>query len=287
MPADARTLIRAAAATLSGATPRLDAELLLAHVLGESRADMLVRNPPVAADAAAHFDRLLTRRRTHEPVAYILERQEFWSLDLWVTPDVLIPRPDSETVIEAAIAHLKGHPPARILDLGTGSGALLLAALSEWPGAFGVGVDRSAAAIDVARGNAGRHGFSGRAGFVVGDWAAALGGRFDLILCNPPYVEDAADLMPDVAQFEPASALYAGADGLADYRRLLPEMPRLLGDGGVALFEFGTGQAAALTAMGQALGFTATVTHDLGGRPRVLALVRVPSYGLGKGGASG
>lgn len=287
MPSDARALVRAAAQTLLSDTPRLDAELLLAHALGMDRGDMLVRNPDVTPDVAATFDALVARRKTHEPVAYILGRQEFWSLDLRVTPDVLIPRADSETLIEAAVARLKGRPPARILDLGTGSGALLLAALAQWPAASGVGVDRSVAAIAVAQGNAATLGMAGRAAFVVGNWAASVSGRFDLVLCNPPYVEDAAVLMPDVADFEPAAALFAGADGLADTRLLLPDMARLMAPDGLALFEFGAGQEAALVPMAEALGFDAWLHHDLAGRPRALALLRAPFSGLGKAGASG
>ena len=281
--ADAGAVIRAAAQSLSSDTPRLDAELLLANVLGVARNDLLLRNPPITAAQRVQFEALLARRRAHEPIAYITGRQEFWSLDLRVTADVLIPRPDSETLVEAAVALRKGCPPGNILDLGTGSGALLLAALAEWPLARGVGVDRSAAAVAVARSNAERLGFAARAGFVVGDWAAALCGRFDLLLCNPPYVLETAALMPDVAHFEPATALYAGSDGMADYRRLLPDTGRLLAADGLALFEFGPGQETALVAMGEALGFAASVHRDLAGRPRALAL----SYGVGKGQASG
>ncbi len=283
MPTDARSLLARAAHTLAGDTPRLDAELLLAHVLGLSRSALLVGNPPVSPEQAGQFADLVDRRRRHEPVAYILGRQEFWSLDLQVTPDVLIPRPDSETVIEVAVSRMRQRPPKTILDLGTGSGALLLSALIEWPQAFGVGVDRSAAAVAVARGNAQMLGLGTRAAFVVGDWAAALAGRFDLLLCNPPYVDDGADLMPDVAGFEPAAALFGGPDGLANYRLLLPDVSRLLAPDGMALFEFGAGQGDALKGMGEAAGFAATLHPDLAGRPRALALC----YGLGNGQASG
>ena len=267
---DRHALLRAAAAILPGDTPRRDAELLLAHVLGEERLAMLMGRGPVGAEAAAAFEAAVERRRTHEPVAHILGTREFGSLPIRVTADVLVPRPDSETLIAEALAHFAQRPPETILDLGTGSGALLLAALSEWPGARGLGIDRSAAALAVARGNAEALGLAGRAEFREGDWAAGVDARFDLILCNPPYIVDGTELMPDVARFEPASALFGGADGLDPYRLLLPEMPRLLATGGVAIFEFGMGQAEALLVLAADAGLDARVAADLAGRPRAL-----------------
>lgn len=269
---DRHALLRAAAAGLPGETPRLDAELLLAHVLGEDRLAMLVGRGPVPADAVVRFEALLARRQRHEPVAHIVGEREFWSLPLKVTPDVLVPRPDSETLIAEALRHFASRPLGRVLDLGTGSGALLLAALSEWPGATGLGIDRSDAALAVARENAVRLGLAGRAVFRVGDWADGLDERFDLLLCNPPYVPDGTTLMPDVARFEPAGALFGGADGLDPYRLLLPEVARLLAPGGVALFEFGAGQAEALVALAGAHGHGARTVPDLAGRPRVLVI---------------
>ncbi|TPE61799.1 peptide chain release factor N(5)-glutamine methyltransferase [Sandaracinobacter neustonicus] len=269
---DRHALLRAAAATLPGDTPRLDAELLLAHVLDEERLPMLMSRAPVGATAQAAFEALLARRRAHEPVAHLTGEREFWSLPIRVTRDVLVPRPDSETLIAEALAHFDARPPANVLDLGTGSGALLLAALSEWPQALGFGIDRSDAALAVARGNAARLGLAARAAFRSGDWAAGVEGPFDLILCNPPYIEDSAELMPDVADYEPASALFGGPDGLAPYRILLPEVPRLLAPGGVALFEFGLGQGPALLEMAAALHLHATTVPDLSGRARVLRI---------------
>jgi release factor glutamine methyltransferase len=241
-------------------------------VLGEDRLAMLVGRGDVPAEAVARFEALLARRRGHEPVAHILGEREFWSLPLRVTPDVLVPRPDSETLIAEALRHFAGRPPARVLDLGTGSGALLLAALSEWPQATGLGIDRSDAALAVATDNAARLGMGARAAFRRGDWVDGVDERFDLILCNPPYIPDDTPLMPDVALFEPSGALFGGADGLDPYRLLLPEVGRLLAPGGVALFEFGAGQAEALVVLAGAHGAAARTVADLAGRPRVLVI---------------
>ncbi len=264
--------MKAAAALLAAtkAIDRFDAEVLLAHVLGVDRLAMLA-GPDRDIDAA-HFDELVARRAGGEPVAYITGRREFWSLDLAVTPDVLIPRPDSETLVEAALQARRDRPPATILDLGTGSGALLLAALSEFARARGLGVDRSPAALAVARGNADRLGFGRRAAFAIGDWGGGVRGRFDLILANPPYVETGADLSPEVRR-EPAEALFAGADGLEDYRRLLPQLPGLLTPAGVVVLEIGSSQTAAVSALAVANGFAVTVRRDLAGHDRCLVLI--------------
>jgi release factor glutamine methyltransferase len=250
-------------------TPRLDVELLLAHALGISR-EALVLGPEREVPAA--FEELLRRRLGHEPVAYITGSKPFWTLDLHVTPDVLIPRPDSETLIDTAVRHFAGRAPATVLDLGTGSGALLLAALDVWPGAWGLGVDRSAAALDVARGNAERLGFGARTSFVQGEWADAIDAGFDLILCNPPYVEAAAALARDVADYEPHEALFAGADGLDDYRRIVPGLPRLLAEGGLAVLEIGSNQRESVSALIRVEDLAVTCVQDLGHRDRCLAI---------------
>jgi release factor glutamine methyltransferase len=257
--------------------PRLEARRLLAHVLGTSE-EALLRDPRAAvpADKAAHFAALLARRVVHEPFAYLTGRVGFWTLDLEVSPATLIPRADSESLIEAALEACPDKGAAlRILDLGTGTGALLLAALSEYPAAHGVGVDCRADTAALAARNAERLGLAGRARFLAGDWAAALAGRFDLILCNPPYIESAAipTLMPEVARHEPASALDGGADGLSAYRRIIADLPRLLAPRGVAVLELGAGQQAAVEALAWAAGLTPEACRaDLGGVPRALVL---------------
>ncbi|MES2498221.1 MAG: peptide chain release factor N(5)-glutamine methyltransferase [Pseudomonadota bacterium] len=251
-------------------TARLDAELLMAHALGIGRDTLLLTR--LGDPAPEGFERLLARRSAHEPVAYILGERDFWTITLAVGPGVLIPRPDSETLIEAAVAHFGAVGPARILDLGVGSGALLLAALSQWPAATGIGVDRSEAAAAIARGNAERLGLAGRAEIRLGDWATGIDERFDLVLCNPPYVESGAQLAPDVAGHEPASALLAGPEGLDDYRRLAPEIGRLLAPGGLAAVEIGMDQADAVIALFASHGLAGSVRHDLAGRDRVIVV---------------
>ena len=181
-------------------TPRLDAELLMAHALGVARETLLLDRPEMAVPIS--FAALVERRASGEPIAYLTGRRGFWTIELDVAPGVLIPRPDSETLIAAAVEHFGGSAgPKRVLDLGTGSGALLLAALDQWPQARGLGVDRSIMALGQARANAERLGMAGRAEFSRGDWAEGLDGRFDLILCNPPYVATGASLAPGVAEY--------------------------------------------------------------------------------------
>jgi len=268
-------ILTSAAAELAAIsdTPRLDAELLMAHALGIPRDKLLLWGMERAVPA--EFAPLLARRMRHEPVAYIIGTKAFWSIELAVTPDVLIPRPDSETLVVAAVAHFGRAGPRTVLDLGTGSGALLLAALTEWRDAHGLGVDRSAPALAVAHNNADHLGLEPRARFQLGDWAAGLATCFDLILCNPPYVEAAAPLMPDVADYEPHSALFAGADGLDDYRCLIPQLPALLAPDGIVCLEIGHTQRAAVTVLAERQGFAVTCHADLGGRDRCLVLAHI------------
>jgi len=251
-------------------TPRLDAELLMAEALGVSRSDLLLRHMGEATPDA--FAPLLERRLAQEPVAYILGHQEFYGLRLRVTPAVLIPRGDSEVLVDAALA---AKPEAgTVLDCGTGSGALLLAVLAHLPAARGIGVDRSAEALAVARRNAEALGLADRAEMRIADWHEGLEGGFDLILANPPYVEDDAELSPSVRDHEPAMALFSGPEGLDDYRVLVPQLSKLLNPGGVALVEIGHAQAEAVTAIAAAAGLSAVLRRDLGGRPRALEMRR-------------
>ncbi|WP_374296038.1 peptide chain release factor N(5)-glutamine methyltransferase [Sphingomonas sp.] len=249
-------------------TPRLDAELLMAHALGIARAALLLDMERAVPEG---FWTLVARRERQEPVAYITGSRGFWTLDLAVGPGALVPRADSETLVEAAVAHFRGREPATLLDLGTGPGTLLLALLDEWRDACGLGVDRSAEALRYARGNAAACGMERRARFVLGDWDAGLAGAFDCIVTNPPYIGLGEVLPDEVRLHEPAGALFAGADGLDDYRRLAPAIRRLLAPGGAAFLEIGHTQAGAVTALLEGEGFAVTLHRDLAGRPRVLA----------------
>ncbi|MBA3668167.1 MAG: peptide chain release factor N(5)-glutamine methyltransferase [Sphingomonas sp.] len=252
-------------------TPRLDAELLMAAALGIGR-DRLILDPP-KGEVPATFSAFVERRGADEPVAYITGQRAFWTIDLEVGPGALVPRPDSETLIAAAVEHFAGTSgPKRILDLGTGPGTLLLAALDEWPAATGLGIDASPIALGYAQRNAERLGLSGRAALQLGDWGRDVRQRFDLILCNPPYVAAEADLGPGVAEYEPAEALFAGADGLDDYRRLAPQVGRLLAPGGLAAIEIGSDQAGSAAALFTVAGHRPVLANDLGGRPRALLI---------------
>ena len=242
----------------------------MAHALDIERDAMLLARLGDSAPAA--FLTLLNRRLANEPVAYITGRRAFWTIELKVAPGALIPRPDSETLIEAAVEHFGTAGPKRILDLGTGPGTLLLAALDHWPGATGVGIDASPEALALALSNAGRLGLAGRAEFRGGDWAEGVEERFDLVLCNPPYVEEAAELAPQVAQWEPSAALFAGPDGLDAYRSLAPQLARLIAPGGIACIEVGAGQAAAVIALFESRNLVARPRNDLGGHVRCLVL---------------
>jgi len=265
----AREALAAAAGRFGSDTPRLDAELLLAHALGIDRAALLLDLDRLVPPG---FAALVERRAAHEPVAYITGTRGFWTLDLHVGPGVLVPRADSETLIEAAVAHFAGTPgPRRILDLGTGSGALLLAALDQWPRATGLGLDASAAAIRIATDNAERLGMARRAAIRPGGWEGT-GEAFDLVLCNPPYVATGTVLPREVADFEPASALFSGADGLDDYRRIAPVLRPQISPGGVAAIEIGWDQGESAAALFRAQGFAVALRRDLAGHPRALAV---------------
>lgn len=253
-------------------TARLDAEVLMAHALGVSRSELLLRHMRDAAPAS--FAPLIERRAGHEPVAYITGHQEFYGRDFLVGPDVLIPRGDSETIVDAALAACPD--PARVLDCGVGSGALLLSVLAERPGAKGVGIDRSEGALAMAAANAERLGLAARVRMERRDWTqpgwAEDLGRFDCILANPPYVESEAELAPSVREFEPSGALFAGPDGLDDYRVLVPQLGKYLSPDGIAVLEIGWSQAEAVRQISEQAGFSVELQKDLAGRPRALIL---------------
>ncbi|MBS7790449.1 peptide chain release factor N(5)-glutamine methyltransferase [Roseococcus sp. SDR] len=254
--------------------PRLEARLLLAHAMS-STTEALLRDPRAAVppEAVARFRTALDQRLARLPMARILGHAGFWTLDLEVGPETLIPRADSETLIEAVLE--SGIAPRRILDLGTGTGCLLLAALAEFPAAWGLGLDLRPEAAALAARNAVRNGLSGQAAFVAGDWASAVAGRFDLVLSNPPYIASTAipGLMPEVAEHEPSSALDGGPDGLDAYRRIIADLPRLLVPGGLAVLELGEGQGMAVSALAGDQGLEVLgLKPDLGGIGRALIL---------------
>lgn len=273
--------LRTAAARLAATsdTPRLDAEILMAHALGMSRGDMLLRQRDLTVPDA--YAAMIDRRAGHEPVAYITGIREFWGLELRVSPDVLIPRPDSETLIEAAIGLYSQDADIRILDLGTGSGALLLAALSHFRRAKGTGMDASAAALRVAGDNIARLDLADRAESILADWRKSdwidrLHPPYDLVLANPPYVESDAMLSADVSRYEPAAALFAGSDGMDDYRILVPALCKLLKSGGYAVIEIGYQQGDAILAMAAENGWKASLLTDLSGRNRAMVAGPMP-----------
>ncbi len=272
------------AATLLAAagieTPKGDARVLLCEAAGIDHAALL-RDPdqPLGDDAAARLQAFVERRLQREPVSRILGRREFWGLTLTVTPDVLDPRADTETLVAAAIDELRGRrdEPLRILDLGIGSGALLCACLSEFPCAFGIGTDRSEAACRVARQNLAACGLGARGAIVRGDWGEALSGGFDLVVANPPYIATPAlaGLAPEVRDYDPHPALDGGPDGLAAYRAIAADLARLAAPGGVAVMETGFDQADSAAACFRAVGFTSiSLKRDLEGQPRALVLRR-------------
>jgi len=252
-------------------TARLDSELLMAEALHIDR-DRLILSPP-ERDVPKRFWSMVKRRSKGEPIAYITGRRAFWNIDLHVGPGVLVPRPDSEVLIASAIEHFDGTGgPRRILDLGTGPGTLLLAALDIWPEATGVGIDVSRRAMSYAAANARRLGFENRATLKIGDWAKGIDESFDLILCNPPYVAEGAELGPGVREYEPDEALFAGESGLEAYRALAPQLPRLLNRGGLAAVEIGHDQSGTVPQLLARDDLQARIALDLADRPRAVLL---------------
>lgn len=263
-------------AGLDGAA--LEARLLAADAFGTDQAGLLARGEEiVAASAASRLADHVRRRLAREPVGRILGLREFWGLPFRLSPQTLEPRPDTETVVEAALARIADRDtPAQLLDLGTGSGCLLVALLSELPRARGLGIDRSAAAAAAARANAAENGVGARAAFLCGDWAEAVEARFDLVVSNPPYIRAGAlaGLAPEVARHDPRLALDGGADGLDAYRAILAALPRLLAPGGCAVLEIGFDQAGDLAELAAGAGLDmAEMRRDLAGHPRAVTLL--------------
>jgi len=264
-------------------TPELDARLLAAHALGLDHAALAAQaeRPLTPADAAA-LTALAARRLKREPVARILGVKEFWGLPLRLNAGTLVPRPETETVVEAALAALgreRAGATLRMADLGTGSGALLLALLSELPVAYGIGTDLSLAALACARANAGALGLGARAAFVACDYGAALTGRFNLVVSNPPYVmhDHLAMLAPEVRDYDPPAALDGGPDGLAAYRALAADARRLIAPQGLLVLELGMGQLDAVTTIMSAAGLAVgPPRHDLSGVARALTVKHLP-----------
>ncbi|MEQ8433547.1 MAG: peptide chain release factor N(5)-glutamine methyltransferase [Oceanicaulis sp.] len=269
--------VRAAASRLAAAgiddAPD-EARRLLEYASAMPRARLLAAMAePMPADEAARLAAALDRRANREPLSHILGSVGFWTLDLNVTADVLTPRADTETIVEVALASVGDRTaPLRVLDIATGSGAIALALLSELANARAVATDLSAAALDVARGNAALNGLSTRMEFVETSWADGLTGPFDLVVANPPYIASAVidTLEPEVKTFEPRLALDGGPDGLAPYPHLFAEARRLLAPGGTCVFEIGYDQGEAALALARSAGFEATLRCDLGGNDRAV-----------------
>ncbi|WP_245270657.1 peptide chain release factor N(5)-glutamine methyltransferase [Beijerinckia mobilis] len=257
------------------ATPGLDARLLLCGALGIDHA-ALVRDPDrLLGTDAGRLAEFCLRRLAYEPVSRILGHREFWSLDFQISPAVLDPRADTETLIETVLKDVaaSGQRPTTILDFGTGSGAILAAFLKEWPEAFGIGIDLSPMACVIASDNLTRLGFGSRSVVVCGDWGSALKGRFDLIVSNPPYIprEEIGTLDLEVRLHDPHLALDGGGIGFAAYQALLPMLPALLAQNGLIALECGAGQMPELRNLLRQTGFTpGTVGVDLGGHERVV-----------------
>jgi release factor glutamine methyltransferase len=274
-------LLRNATQELSRAgidSPALDARLLLQAALSEEYEGIMRRDDPLTDEETKQFSTFMARRAAHEPVSRIMGKKEFWSLDFKISRDTLDPRPASETVIETTLGLKKDiAAPYRILDLGTGSGCLLIALLKEYPYATGVGIDCSPGAIQIAKDNAISHAVDMRSRFMVGDWAQGVEEQFDIVVSNPPYIaeEEISSLAPEVREYDPMQALVGGTDGLACYRLITKALLGVVKPGGVALLEIGYTQADAVAAMVEGEGFTPLgVFNDLAGLPRVVAALR-------------
>ncbi len=258
----------------------LDARLIVAHALRIDPGEVILREtalirPETRRDALA----MAARRAGGEPVARIVGEKEFWGLAFRLSAETLVPRPDTETLVSAALAAVRGRlrgTPPRILDIGTGSGAILLALLSELPDASGTGTDRARGALETAQDNAVRFRLTGRAAFVEADWASGVAGPFDLVVSNPPYIEagEIAGLPLEVRDHDPHLALDGGEDGLDAYRAIIPDLDRLMAENGRAFLEVGAGQADAVAELGAPAGFVSRRHRDLAGIERVVELAR-------------
>lgn len=279
--------MRAAAARLARAgveSARLDAELLMAEAASLSREALIAGAASLDAAALARFERMVERRAAREPLAYIVGHREFFSLEFEVCPGVLVPRPETETLVECALEYLAGRPGATVLDLGTGSGAIAAALAKSAPGARIVATDISKVALEVAARNARRHGCAGDILLLEGDCFAPLaaawdGTPFDLVVSNPPYIGAAefAKLAPEVREFEPREALAGGGDGLEFYRGIAAGLSPWLRRGGAVMLEVGAGQAQAVESILRAAGLTpAGMARDLAGVDRVVKARGVP-----------
>lgn len=276
--ADARRRLRAAGIHHDEAA--LDARLLAEHVLGWSQARLLTHgDEPASSQFQTEYESLVRRRTGREPLAYVTGVREFWNLDIEVTPAVLIPRPETELLIEAALEHFEREQALQIADVCTGSGCVVIGLGREFPRASLVASDISASALAVAQRNISRHELESRVQCVQTDLLDGVSGPFDLIVANPPYVPtgDGADLQPEIRQFEPPRALFGGSDGLQIVTRLITQAPYALREDGLFIFEFGIGQRAAVEA---AIGRTSSlklveVKHDLQDIPRTAVVRRV------------
>ena len=272
----------AAASALRAAgidAPRRDARVLMQHALGLAPEALLAEDHvALGKGEARRLAALVRRRAAREPIAYLTGRREFWSLDFAVDRSALVPRPESETLVEAVLARAPRQPARpRVLDLGTGTGCLLVALLSELPDAVGIGIDVSAAAVSLAQANARRHGLGMRASFAVADWGAPLAARFDIVVSNPPYVaaRELASLAPEIARHEPRTALAGGDDGYESYRKLAPQVARLLAPRGLAAIELGAGMADEVESLFVASGLVEIGRRrDLAGMERCALFAR-------------
>lgn len=271
-------VVRLTEAGISGAAG--DARRLMAAALdlGPDRLVVVARDA-IAAGPRARFERMIAARASSQPIAQILGHRLFWGRAFEVTGEVLDPRPETEALIDLA---LKGPVPRRVLDLGTGSGALIVTLLAEWPDATGVATDQSKPALDVASRNAARHGVGARVAFLRANWMAGVPGTFDLVVCNPPYLahHEIAALDRDVREWEPRGALTPGPEGLESYRQIAAELPRALCPGGRAFFEIGPAQDRAVAAIFTDAGLIEVSVHpDLDGRARIVSMSASGAHG--------